>query len=337
MTMPPSDRDAIREASRWFALLQDPDSGGNREQFEGWLRRDERNLRAFNRVSETFSMGKHLPRQEPASRVALTPQGLFRQGRTFSGLVAVTAAGLLLCVSAAVWWWQGRGGQVDGQWLPETARLVTRIGEIRSLRLADGSTVILDTDTELLEEFSAQRRDLELIRGRARFDVAHEPRPFVVHAGQSLVTAHGTLFDVRLDGARASVRLLRGAIDVALSGPVARGSRQKRLRPGDAVWSEATTGVTSLPSTGAPMASQAGWPDALLDFDHIDLRALAAEANRYSQTKLLLQSDAVGQLAVSGTFKVGDAARLADHLALLLDLDVQRRDNGDVVLSAKSQ
>src|SRR5690606_3963976 len=60
----------------------------------------------------------------------------------------------------------------------------TGIGERRVVTLADGSKVQLDSSTELRVDYTKQARDLQLIKGQARFDVAHEPeRPFYVIAG----------------------------------------------------------------------------------------------------------------------------------------------------------
>src|SRR3546814_15175781 len=71
----------------------------------------------------------------------------------------------------------------------------------------------------------------------ARFDVAHETRPFVVLAGGGSVTARGTIFDVSLDRyERVTVRLLSGAVDVERPRPIKGTTGRKavaRLEPGE--------------------------------------------------------------------------------------------------------
>jgi transmembrane sensor len=59
-------------------------------------------------------------------------------------------------------------------------------GEARAFKLADGSTVTVEGGGSVEIRFGAAERRLDLTRGRARFKVFHEQRPFVVHAaGQS--------------------------------------------------------------------------------------------------------------------------------------------------------
>src|SRR5690606_33902749 len=74
----------------------------------------------------------------------------------------------------------------------------TRVGERRALTLADGSEVILNTDTLIEVAFDAGARDLSLHRGEAYFSVASDAaRPFRVHAGGAIVEAVGTAFTVQ--------------------------------------------------------------------------------------------------------------------------------------------
>ena len=70
---------------------------------------------------------------------------------------------------------------------------VTVIGERSTFTLSDGSVVTLNTNSELVVDFSEGRRDIRLSRGEANFDVAKNPdRPFVVRAGDGVVWAVGT-------------------------------------------------------------------------------------------------------------------------------------------------
>ncbi|WP_457832782.1 FecR domain-containing protein, partial [Staphylococcus aureus] len=53
-------------------------------------------------------------------------------------------------------------------------RYATAIGEQRTIRLADGSKVMLDTDTVLTVAFEEKARRISLARGQAYFTVAHD-------------------------------------------------------------------------------------------------------------------------------------------------------------------
>ncbi len=73
----------------------------------------------------------------------------------------------------------------------------TGIGEQRSIVLADGSTVDLNSRSKIRIRFSSERRGVELIEGQALFKVAKDhARPFVVDSDGTRVRAVGTQFDV---------------------------------------------------------------------------------------------------------------------------------------------
>lgn len=90
-------------------------------------------------------------------------------------------------------------------------------GEIRTFSLSNGSLNTLDRDSRISVGLTPQRRDIVLVRGRARFSVVHESRPFAVKAGNGTVIARGTLFDVTLrPGTQAVVTLIEGLVDVEM-------------------------------------------------------------------------------------------------------------------------
>ncbi|HTM94360.1 MAG TPA: FecR family protein, partial [Croceibacterium sp.] len=103
----------------------------------------------------------------------------------------------------------------------------------RSIRLADGSAVILAPASELRVDLTPDGRTLRLMQGMARFKVFHDGRRFVVTARDTKVVARGTQFVVRLGERETLVSLIEGQVDVYY--PAASGQGAKRmaaLRPG---------------------------------------------------------------------------------------------------------
>src|SRR3546814_5749054 len=102
--------------------------------------------------------------------------------------MAIAAAILLIVLTGLS---LNRLGMFGSRTIPVT-ELASKIGEIRTVALEDGSRVTLDTDTILHIAYSPTERGLKLERGRARFDVSYDAsRPFVVFAGGGSITAHG--------------------------------------------------------------------------------------------------------------------------------------------------
>lgn len=312
---PPSSgaRDALdREAAQWFARLRGPDAETLRPEFEAWLARGAEQRAAYNRAAEIFAMGKLLAPADPVQ--APPPRRPVRTAALALCALAVVAAGSWGALRIAT-------GPDPAQRLAgaqDSRTWTTLAGETRTIRLADGSTLTLGGTSAVAARFDATGRRLRLLRGQARFAVAHEARPFVVFAGKGSITARGTLFEVILAPAgRVDVRLLEGAIDVAVPGG---GRSAPLIRPLHAGERIAFEGGAPGP---APVATPAASPVpsasvALRDYQGIALAALVAEANRNAARPIRLADPALGQRRVSGRFRIDDTALLARRLAALL-------------------
>jgi len=67
----------------------------------------------------------------------------------------------------------------------ELQTLATAVGQQRSVTLADGSVVSLNTNTIVETHLQRSIREIYLRQGEAHFQVAHDrSRPFLVHAGR---------------------------------------------------------------------------------------------------------------------------------------------------------
>src|SRR3546814_7048246 len=87
----------------------------------------------------------------------------------------------------------------------------TEIGERQLAVLEDGSQVSLDAATKVNVRMKEAGRQVELLAGRAKFDVAKDPqRPFTVAAGDKLGVAGGTSFSVGLIEGQFGVILYEG-------------------------------------------------------------------------------------------------------------------------------
>ena len=113
-----------------------------------------------------------------------------------------------------------------------TRHLVTQIGERATYELEDGSQVQLNTNSRLDVDFSKKLRTVRLGRGEASFNVVKNPqRPFVVYAGQGMVMAIGTAFNVRYTSAIVDVTVTEGAVRVVARAESRPTRRSIRLNP----------------------------------------------------------------------------------------------------------
>jgi transmembrane sensor len=341
---PPRDQ-LLREAATWFARMRGPAAATSKADFEAWLRRGALHRQAYNRAAEIFAMGKLLAEEDGEGRGAPGPgengEGRRRFGLIWAatgGLVAAGAAALLLLLVSPM-----DGPAPDRIAGNESERseapllLTTAAGETRAIRLADGSLVTLEGGSMIEVRLGSNERSLYLTRGRARFQVFHEARPFVVHAGGGSVTARGTAFEVGFSLNRhVMVRLIEGTIDVAFPPSVEVGRRASttRLSAGQTLsYSVPLERADSAPAAGAT-ASYAT-PSQTRDYEVIAVADLVAASNRGSPRPIRLAQAAIGQRRVSGRFRVDDTLLLARRLALLFDLVVDDHRPEEIVLRTR--
>src|SRR5579864_7621332 len=133
--------------------------------------------------------------------------------RSFYPVWAIAAS--LLAMAAGIFWW-AHDGELLG--IPKTYR--TAHDEQSVKRLPDGSVLRLDTDSEVTVRYSGRERLIELNRGQALLEVAHEGhRRFRVAAGDAGAIAVGTQFDVYRKSSTIEFTVVRGEIAVFAGEP----------------------------------------------------------------------------------------------------------------------
>jgi len=324
-----SDEAVRREAADWSALFHDPDAEVDRAAFERWRAADPRHAEIFARVERGWEQSALLA-QTRFGRTRRLPErrrGWFapqtRYAFAAAAVLIVAVAGLTLASPDFL----GRFTRTDA------TEFASQVGEIREVTLADGSRVTLDTDSALRIAFTPDERRLFLSRGRARFEVAHDPdHPFVVVlAGGGSIVALGTVFDVGIVDGRVSVTLLRGTVEVRNTNAGSNGAPAvERLQPNEKISFVASA---PLPPPQPAMETDKRWTSGMLTFDETRLAEAVAEANRYSTAKITIADPALGDLRITGAYRAGDTPGFAQSVADSLSLRLTRAQD-DLVLSA---
>jgi transmembrane sensor len=206
--------------------------------------------------------------------------------------------------------------------------LRTAKGEIRLLPLSDGSSVTLNTNSVLKVAYSASRRDVDLMSGEALFDVAKDrQRPFIVRAGDTRVRAVGTSFSVRLEETGAVRVLVReGVVEVT------RGGRTVPVRAGANVLAEVPPssggdGVSTRMVGAEATARGLAWRDGMLSFNGESLTEAAAEFDRYSNIRIVVDDPDLGRQTLTGLFAASDPQGFAKAVASALNGKVDQTGN----------
>ncbi|WP_420829961.1 FecR family protein [Croceicoccus hydrothermalis] len=319
-------------AAEWFARMRGPDAERHRAEFETWYRAHSAHAAAYDRMGL---------RWDQSGLVGHTPSGRARQGlpeapqRRFPvrALALVASAAAIIVVVTLLLSARGNVPMQDPgpQVTNNNTSVETPRGDIRRMRLPDGSVVTLDSDSRIVVAFTSGERRLRLVAGRARFEVAHEAdRPFIVAVGGGEVVATGTRFDVSVIGGKPSVRLIEGSIEVrrpATSAAADTGASMVRLKPGQMALVD-----TPAPAELAPTAGER-WVSGTLSFENAPLADVLAEANRYATRQVRLGDPSLGSLRFTGGFRAGNPDQLAKALASGFELRIDRGPDGDLVLA----
>lgn len=176
----------------------------------------------------------------------------------------------------------------------------TRPGEQQRVELPDGSTAYLNTATALSITFTPSERRIDLSYGEAYFDVIGDPdRPFVVAARTGEARAVGTAFAVRTEQDAVRVTVSEGIVEVsANAAPPVRLSAGQGAAYGDGLPVPTPYAVNEQAATA--------WRRGKLIFNQRPLAEVADELSRYSTGRVLVASDRLRGLPVTGVFDLDD-------------------------------
>lgn len=266
-----------------------------------------------------------------------TPWRSFARWTAVATTLAVLAATLLVG-------WQWHVSQ------PTIESFATRHGQVRSLRLPDGTLLQLDADSAVTVRFDRRRRRVVVDRGQAYFKVAKDSeRPFSVQVGQSRVRDIGTAFDVYRHPSGATITVAEGRIQVWHTPPDStrdtrwlawlesmrepRGVPIADLGAGEQVRVSNTGQVTALGLVDVrqPLA----WIHGHIAFDNEDVASVAAEFNRYNAAQIDVLDQRVGALKISGTFDSHDVESFLAFLGSLPGVEVDSRGQRIIVSAGR--
>jgi transmembrane sensor len=206
--------------------------------------------------------------------------------------------------------------------LARNERYATRLGEVRTVALQDGSVVTLNTQSTIAVAYSRGYRRVHLIAGEALFDVAKDAsRPFVVSAGLAQVRAVGTSFTVSCPPAAPVEVLVREGI-VEVGDAAARKPIVLRLGASEkATVSQAA--ITGSAVSEAEVNRRLSWRDGQLSFGGETLAEAAAEYARYSDVRIVIDDPALRARPIVGLYQTNDPVGFAKAVATAFNARVE--------------
>lgn len=213
----------------------------------------------------------------------------------------------------------------------------TALGEQRKVTLEDGSIVHVNTQSEIAILYTNNKRTVQLLRGEALFDVAHDSkRPFRVVAGDTIAEAIGTTFNVYRTQAGASVAVIDGKVAVTTPGalleaddggdaaaPVAR-TDDGRLLLEAGQKAEVANDSNTVRVAAANVKAVSSWSVGQLIFEGESLNAIVKQFNRYNRVQIVVDDPSLGMTELSGVFDADDPESLIKTLEIMGGVSVDR-------------
>lgn len=287
-----------KAAYAWLARRDGNATAETEASFQRWLWQNPRNRRAYDEASRLWEM-----LGAPAAAVAgecRAPETRYRRKAVFAPFAV--AASIILMACFALWL---TTSNIMQDW---RADVTTAYGEIQDFQLPDGSTVTLAPDTALALNFVAgERRDVEILRGEAFFEVRHGlPAPFIVEAGEGRVEVTGTAFDVDLIHDDVTVIVETGSVKVS-----GRTENAALLSASEKV--EIDDGIPG-PVQSVEPGLEPGWMKGQVSFDRQPVGKVMATLQRYLPARIVTRGE-IGERVVSGSFPTDDPEQALQAVA----------------------
>jgi transmembrane sensor len=210
---------------------------------------------------------------------------------------AIAAAVLVLAAVLGLYWYYQPLAAVPGY--------------ARSFRLSDGSFLQLNGGSLARAEINGSLRHVKLWTGEALFDVEQDlVHPFTVSAGNAIVHAIGTTFDVHLLASKVTVTVKEGRVELekhcvsppnAVAGPAQTGNGTVTLEAGERA-SVSSDGCvhTRQKLDAAQLDRQLAWSHARLAFRNEPLGNAINQFNRYNRRQLSIRDASIRDVLVPG-------------------------------------
>ncbi len=220
----------------------------------------------------------------------------------------------------------------------------TGVGEYSTVTLPDGSELVLNTDTLARVKYLDDARLFYLQRGEIHIEVAHDKsRPLSVIAGDKVVQAVGTAFNVQRVGERqielivtdGKVLVADSQIDAATEDfkPVAMPEGSLSVSKGEKIiFGAGNAKVDKIDSND--MEASLSWRQGNIVFRGETLEEALVEVSRYTDVEFIITDESIKGLRIAGMFKAGDINGLIIALRETFNIEAHKVDKKSVSLSS---
>jgi transmembrane sensor len=297
------NEDILTQAASWFVDLRNAKPGDVIYQaHQDWLVADSRHYDAWKRVERLQKQLQLVPteiRHETLEKARHSRRQLIK---TLVVVLTVGSAGGVAYKQRAL--------------SSLVAQYRTTTGERKTIELADGSKVYLNTNTALDVNFSDRVRELILYRGEVIIETGKglPSQDFIVKTAQGSVRALGTRFQVRCHDRETWVGVSKHAVEVLSE----QASKAVKVQAGHCMSFDT---LKHSPLSLMPFNMDA-WTQGMLIVSNWRLDQFINELARYHKGALRCDA-AVASLRISGAFNINNTSSVLENLSSTLPVKVR--------------
>lgn len=338
---------SLAEASVWVARLDRGLSHAEEDEIVSWMAADLNNETALMQLSYQWDQMDSLGRL-----AELFPRAGVSEPRHSQWRMAAASILLAVLVGLGSALFSGNLDFGASQTLAKADVDVyeTAVGGLSRVQLSDGSRLVLNTNSHIETEFSADYRIIRLKRGELHIDVARDTdRPLSVIVGNRILQAIGTAFSVKIDDTQqvellvtegkvkvgiwprktANTNTPGSLLDASITGDSISVSQGERI-----VLDDAEEQLEQLPQEEIEV--QLSWREGNLIFRGQSLQDATKEISRYTPIEFVLLDEKLEKIRVAGLFKAGDVAGFLSSLEANFDIAYERIDQNTIELSTST-
>jgi transmembrane sensor len=308
MNAPNVAPDIAKRAVHWWVELQSGNTRDtDRRAFEHWLAEHPDHARAWRHIESVSGRLHGLSEHASAARAALAQKPALQRRKSVKLLMLLFFAG-------------GSAYMAEQRlpWRAWTADYRTAVGERRAITLADGTRLMLNTDSAVDIRYTPDARRVRLVRGEIMVTTGHgdtAARRFFVDTTQGTLEALGTRFAVRQDADDARLDVFEGAVRIE---PMDAPQNTVVLHAGQ----RARFDRVRVARVERIDPDETAWTSGLIVASHMRLDDFLAELSRY-RNGVVRCDPALAELRLSGTYPLDDTDRVLTALARALPVRVE--------------
>ncbi|MBL4826712.1 MAG: FecR domain-containing protein [Spongiibacteraceae bacterium] len=329
-----------KEASEWFSLMQSGNvSEQDRLHLEQWLAVSEEHRDAYQQLEVIWDdLAQMLAsRQGQLLRDAVDSSFIgkyflnvkqrihyFLSPKVWVPTLTVIMLGLFLVLQTQT---------------PSVNIYSTRVGEIKTLTLHDGSKITLGAKSTIRAWSDSLERHVVLETGQAFFVVTKDAeRPFWVDAKDTRIKVVGTAFDVHSNKDRIRVAVLEGVVNVsaqasgdAYSAANVETSKAVVLIAGQQVVKPRAEKFSVVSDISENELT--AWRQGRLVYRNARLEDVIGDVNRYYDGTIVLQTQSLAEQKVTLALNLDRVEMLPSLLAQSLSLSLHKKSDKRIELS----